>query len=63
MEYSEVPGRRPRITGSASARLVSRKWACPECADTYGCRAGSRQCEGGSPPRNPMSRLPDSVEW
>lgn len=57
MEYSEPSETRQRIIGSATARLVSRKWACPECADITGCRSGSRRCESCRPPRNPGPRV------
>jgi len=57
MDYTEEVGRRQRIIGSAAARLASRKWACPECADVSGCRSGSRRCQSCSPPRNPGPRV------
>ena len=45
-----------RVIGSAAARLISRKWACPDCAGVYGCRSSARSCEMCSPPRNPVPR-------
>jgi len=50
-----------RVIGSATARMASRKWACPECAEAFGCRAGSRGCQTCSPPHNPTP-VRDS-EW
>ena len=53
--YAQHDPARPnrRVSGSAMARLASRKWVCPECADVYGCRGSVRECETCGPPRNP----------
>ncbi len=56
MKQSGSVGQRSRMIGSATARLVSRKWACLECAGEYGCHVGGRGCEICSPPRNPRPR-------
>jgi hypothetical protein len=62
MTYGVQEDRRSQMIGSATARLVSRKWACPECAGAYGCHAGSRGCEVCSPPRNPHPpQVPDDL--
>jgi hypothetical protein len=42
------------MTAAAAARLVRRKWACPDCAGVYGCRSSNRSCLTCSPPRNPI---------
>jgi hypothetical protein len=51
---ADAAGRNRRVSGSAMARLVSHKWACPECAGVGCCRGSSRECETCSPPRNPI---------
>lgn len=43
-----------RMIGSAAARLIRHKWACPDCAGVYGCHSSTRDCESCSPPRNPV---------
>jgi len=60
MEQAGSAGKPSRMIGAAAARLASRKWACPECAGDYGCRAGGRSCEVCSPPRNPQ---PSPGHW
>ena len=54
MNRSGSTGKRSQMIGSAAARLISHKWACPDCADAYGCHAAGRGCEICSPPRNPV---------
>ena len=56
MTRERPEGQNARMIASARARLVNRKWACPECAGIYGCHADGRSCEVCSPPRNPIPR-------
>lgn len=56
MNDSNGPGKRSRLIGSAAARLANRRWACPECSDSYGCRDARHGCEACSPPRTPRPR-------
>jgi len=62
MNDSSRSGERSRLIGSAAARLASQRWACPECADGYGCRSGRYGCEACSPPRTPRPQG-DPDEW